>query len=74
MIQTRKSSFKTILPNKYDLNCGLWKPENKALYIFCEVDEKIPKGEYTLSINDINFNYDDKQIFIYFESTGIYLL
>ena len=42
----RKTSFKTKLSDKYGLNCLLWKPENEALYIFCEVDKKIPKGEY----------------------------
>ena len=56
----RNSCFKTIISDKYNVNCGIWKPENEALYIFCDINENIPKGEYNLSLNNINFIYNEK--------------
>ena len=42
IIDTKRNfCFKTIISDKYDVNCGLWKPENEVLYIFCDINESI---------------------------------
>ena len=35
----------------YQINCGLWREEGKDLYTFCNYDENIPAGKYTLDVS-----------------------
>ena len=64
IIDTKRNFwFNTIISDKYEANCGLWKPENEELYIFCDISNSIPKGEYNLILNNINFIYKGEYLF-----------
>lgn len=46
--------------NSYDVNCGLWKPKEGNLYIFCNIEETVPAGEYEISFNETqSFEYKE---------------
>lgn len=42
----------------YQVKCGLWKP-NENLFVFCNIDEKVPTGYYNFKKFDISFNYGE---------------
>ena len=46
----------------YTINCRLWKAENINLIMFCNFDEDIPEGEYSISFNNKVINYKDYEI------------
>lgn len=46
--------------NKFEIQCGLWKPEIHDLYIFCDINEEIPEDTYTLEKKDISFFYKEE--------------
>ena len=48
----------------YNVNCGPWII-NEDFSIFCEFEESIPKGQYTITFDDIKFNYSDIEIQLY---------
>lgn len=49
----------------YEINCRLVKFREEPLYIFCNIDENIPKGEYQIYFNSINFMYKNNIINIF---------
>jgi hypothetical protein len=63
-----QTKFKTIITSSetkdYEINCRLFKYTEKPLTVFCELDENIPKGDYTINFNNITFKYNDKEITI----------
>ena len=46
----------------YTINCRLWKAENINLTMFCNFDENIPIGEYSIKFNNTVINYKDYEI------------
>ena len=49
--------------NKYKVDCGFFKEEGGKLYTFCNFDEKIPPGNYTLDISEVTkITYKDYNI------------
>ena len=38
----------------YTIDCRLWKADGINLVIFCNFDEKIPQGEYSINLNNKN--------------------
>ena len=54
--------------NKYKINCRLWKAEEIKFKIFCDFDETIPQGEYSINLNETKFNYKKNEINIISES------
>ena len=59
---TRNFLFKATISDKYNVSCGLWKAKNENLFIFCDINENIPKGEHHLNLNNIQFNYNDEYL------------
>ena len=65
-------SRKTYFTNKfidinnktYNVNCGPWIPDEHTCKIFCEFDESIPKGNYSITFYNITFNYSDNELTI----------
>ena len=44
----------------YQIDCGLWREEGRDLYTFCNYDEKLPAGKYTLDVSKAQkINYKD---------------
>ena len=44
----------------YQIDCGLWREEGRDLYTFCNYDEKLPSGKYTLDVSKAQkINYKD---------------
>ena len=63
IIDTKRNIwFKATISDKYNVSCGLWREENEDLYIFCNINENIPKGEHYLDLNNIQFNYNDEYL------------
>ena len=58
--------FKTSISNEgknYDVDCGFYKTENENLYVFCNIGENIPLGNYSLSFTETQvINYDNYKI------------
>ena len=54
---TKTTKFKSKLINnkkeEYQVDCGFFKAEGRQLYTFCNYDEKIPAGNYTLDISGV---------------------
>ena len=63
-----QTKFKTIIISNetkdYEINCRLFKYTEIPLKVFCELDENIPKGNYSINFNNITFKYNDKEITI----------
>ena len=49
----------------YTIDCRLWKAEGINLVIFCNFDENIPQGEYSIYLNNTKINYKDNEFTIY---------
>lgn len=67
MIDTNKKPyFKSIIVDvndiEYEINCGPWK-DKERFFIFCDMNESIPKGHYFIKFNQ-TFRYLDYQAFI----------
>ena len=46
--------------NVYIVGCGFFKTEKEDLYVFCNVDETIPAGNYTFNLDEIQpIRYED---------------
>ena len=68
----KEFSRKTYFTNKifdinnktYNINCGPWIID-EDFSIFCEFEESIPKGEYSIEFENITFDYSDIQIELY---------
>ena len=60
---TKKNTcFSTTISNSdqsLPVQCGLWREKESDLFIFCNIDETIPKGDWTLKLNGIEFDYSD---------------
>ena len=37
-------------PNPFEVDCGFWYASKDKLYVFCNVDNSIPAGNYTLDL------------------------
>ena len=59
---TRNFLFKATISDKYNVSCGLWKAKDEKLFIFCDINENIPKGEHHINLNNIQFNYNDEYL------------
>ena len=63
-----QTKFKTIIISNetkdYEINCRLFKYTEIPLKVFCELDENISQGNYSINFNNITFNYNDKEITI----------
>lgn len=48
----------------YKIGCGPWKKEDNIFYIFCELNEEVPKGKYFFQFNEneSKFNYSGYEI------------
>ena len=62
---TRKNTcFETTITNtlqqSYVVKCGLWRVN--SLLFFCNIDENIPQGEWSLNLNNKSFNYNEYTI------------
>ena len=61
----RKAIFKKNITDEnntiYEVLCGPWVSSH--FLIFCELDEKIPKGQYSFQFND-TFNYSGYEIYL----------
>ena len=55
----KKSYFEIAISEKNKTNCGLWIQENRKFLVFCNIDESIPEGEYSLNLDRISFNYKE---------------
>ena len=49
----------------YTIDCRLWKAVDINLVIFCNFDENIPQGEYSINLNNTKINYKDNEFTIY---------
>ena len=49
----------------YTIDCRLWKAVDINLVIFCNFDENIPQGEYSINLNNTKINYKDNEFTIF---------
>ena len=49
--------------NSYKVDCGLWKEKNEPLYYFCNINETISEGKYSLHFTR-DFKYKNADIHI----------
>ena len=57
----KNTCFKSTISNSgqsLSVQCGLWREKENNLFIFCNIDETIPKGDWHLSLNGISFEYN----------------
>lgn len=55
------------------MDCGFWKSEKEDFYVFCNLDNNIPAGNYTLDFSGISkFNYQNYNIIL--EVNKIFLI
>ena len=64
-----QTKFKTIIisnetTKEYEINCRLFKYTERPLTVFCELDENIPQGNYSINFNNITLKYNDNEITI----------
>jgi len=78
---SRKTYFKTDISennnkNKYEVDCGIWN-ENFLIgqvSIFCNLNESIPAGNYTLLLAQVkSFDYNDYRVNIHLNEGNRYL-
>jgi hypothetical protein len=53
----KKTYFEITISEQYKAACGIWKQENRHFLVFCNIDESIPEGEYSLNLDGISFKY-----------------
>ena len=58
----KKTYFELTISEKYKASCGIWREENRNFLVFCNIDESIPEGEYSLNFNGISFKYKEYMI------------
>ena len=58
----RKTYFEISISEKYKASCGIWRQEKRNFLVFCNIDESIPEGEYSLSLDGISFKYKEYMI------------
>jgi hypothetical protein len=58
----KKTYFELTISEKYKASCGIWREENRNFLVFCNIDESIPEGEYSLSLDGISFKYKEYMI------------
>lgn len=74
IVNTKKETFfEATISNSeqksFKLPCGIWKEdEDSYLLIFCNVNEEIPKGEWSLKLNQVSFDYKNYSITLVAES------
>lgn len=55
---SRKTLFNATITsennNEFKIKCGFWQAEERDLYIFCNLDEKIPAGKYSINLDNIS--------------------
>ena len=63
---SKTTYFKANISNNetsYNVDCGFWKANGERLYVFCNVDEKIPSGQYGIDFKqESKINYKDYTI------------
>jgi hypothetical protein len=62
-----ETSFKTDISNtfeEYEVNCRLVKFTEEPLMVFCELDESIPPGNYSIKFSNIGVIYKNNSIII----------
>ena len=64
-----QTKFKTIIisnetTKEYEINCRLFKYTELPLAVFCDLDENIPRGNYSINFNNITLKYNDNEITI----------
>lgn len=65
-----KTKFETTISNatnsNFTINCRLWRSDNSVykLVIFCNLDETVPKGRYTVNIASTQLTYKEYNITI----------
>ena len=66
---TRNVCFKSkISYYRKDVECGLWKHSEDDFYVFCNIGNDIPAGNYSLDFSGVQkFNYQDYNIILYSE-------
>ena len=73
IIDTSKTTYFTSVVtneelNSYDINCGFFHSKNEYLHIFCNIDDNIPKGNYSINFPEEPItNYRNYNIIIYQE-------
>ena len=58
----KKTYFEITISEKYKASCGIWREENRNFLVFCNIDESIPEGEYSLNFDGISFKYKEYMI------------
>ena len=53
---TRNIYFKSKISNEknitYEVDCGFWRANDSQLYVFCNIGENIPSGNYSLNFKE----------------------
>jgi len=55
----KKTYFEITISEKYKTSCGIWRQENRNFLVFCNIDESIPEGKYTIILDGISFKYKE---------------
>ena len=58
----KKTYFEIIISDKYKINCGIWRHKHSGFQVFCNIDESIPEGEYSLNLDGISFKYKEYMV------------
>ena len=65
---SREIKFQTKVSNGQltkNVGCGIWKATTDKNYIFCDIDENLPKGNYTFDLSNIpQFDYQNYKVTI----------
>ena len=62
-----KTQFTAVVPtenSQYEVNCRLVKFTEEPILVFCELNEKIPKGTYEIYFNEKEFSYNNHTIIV----------
>ena len=58
----KKTYFEVEITDKYKTKCGLWRQEDRNFLVFCNFDESIPEGQYSLNLDGISFKYKEYMV------------
>ena len=62
----KKTCFESKVSNgkdNYNVNCGLWSKDEYDIFIFCDIDENIPSGNYSILFKETEpFYYNNYKV------------
>ena len=59
-----ESTISDVNKQNYKVSCRFWKSDGYELVIFCNLNENIPKGKYTINLNSTTVIYNNYNITI----------